>query len=61
MDDWVFIAGGRFDNVKSQVDTTTMVSSGVETESNTTSKFSYRVGALYQFESGVSPFCQFCN
>ncbi len=52
---WVFIAGGRFDNYKSSSDF-----SGYYTEADT-SEFSYRVGALYQFDSGIAPFVNFAT
>ncbi|MFG0770491.1 TonB-dependent siderophore receptor [Vibrio plantisponsor] len=52
---WVFIAGGRFDNYKS---TNNFSGSNSQADHN---EFSYRVGALYQFDSGISPFVNFAT
>ncbi|USD66051.1 TonB-dependent siderophore receptor [Vibrio sp. SCSIO 43136] len=51
LDNWVFIAGGRFDTVKSTVDN----------KDRTDNNFSYRVGAMYQFDNGISPFANFAT
>ncbi|WP_104401756.1 TonB-dependent siderophore receptor [Vibrio penaeicida] len=58
--DWVFIAGGRFDDVKSEV-STTYAAPPTTTVDNNDSKFSYRLGAMYQFENGFSPFLNFAT
>ncbi|WP_165311772.1 TonB-dependent siderophore receptor [Vibrio ziniensis] len=52
---WVFIAGGRFDNYKS---TNNFSGSNSQADHN---EFSYRLGALYQFDSGISPFVNFAT
>ncbi len=60
IDNWVFIAGGRFD----KVETTTKVSVFGGTPSKTKTddtNFSYRLGALYKFDNGLSPFANFAT
>ncbi len=52
---WVFIAGGRFDNYKG---INNFSGSNTQADHN---EFSYRVGALYEFESGISPFANFAT
>ncbi|MGD8170736.1 TonB-dependent siderophore receptor [Vibrio sp. TRT 21S02] len=49
----VLIAGGRFDNYKSTDD---MLNATADE-----SAFSYRVGALYEFESGFSPYLSYAT
>ncbi|WP_017026049.1 TonB-dependent siderophore receptor [Vibrio rumoiensis] len=52
---WVVMAGGRFDNYKSTSD---YVGSVTEVDQN---NFSYRVGALYEFDSGWSPYVNYAT
>lgn len=52
---WVLIAGGRFGNYKSSSG-----ASGSYNEADV-SEFSYRVGALYQFDSGIAPFINYAT
>ncbi|BCL70596.1 ligand-gated channel protein [Vibrio nigripulchritudo] len=58
---WVFIAGGRFDDVRSDTSLTTIVAPKPVATENKASKFSYRVGAMYQFDNGISPFLNFAT
>ena len=51
----VLIAGGRLDTYKSKSDYSGSVTEADETE------FSYRVGALYEFENGLSPFINYAT
>ncbi|PMJ88733.1 TonB-dependent siderophore receptor [Vibrio sp. 10N.261.55.A7] len=51
----VVIAGGRYDNYK-----TTSDYAGSYTEADD-SAFSYRVGALYEFENGLAPFANYAT
>ncbi|MGF1751300.1 TonB-dependent siderophore receptor [Vibrio cionasavignyae] len=60
VDNWVLIAGGRYDVVESNTDK----SENGGAKNNTTSRasnFSYRVGAMYQFDNGISPFANFAT
>ena len=60
VDNWVLIAGGRYDVVESSTDK----SENGGAKNNTTSRasnFSYRVGAMYQFDNGISPFANFAT
>ncbi|MGR5557521.1 TonB-dependent siderophore receptor [Vibrio fortis] len=58
INNWVFIAGGRFDKVETT--TKKSVMGGAATKSDTDdTNFSYRLGVLYQFENGLSPFANF--
>lgn len=58
VNNWVLIAGGRFDKVETT--TKKSVMGGAATKSDTDdTNFSYRLGALYQFENGLSPFANF--
>ncbi|MGV2988706.1 TonB-dependent siderophore receptor [Vibrio sp. E150_011] len=60
IDNWVFIAGGRYDIVES----TTKASVGGGAPNNTTTRdnnFSYRLGSMYQFDNGLSPFANFAT
>ncbi|WP_406707677.1 TonB-dependent siderophore receptor [Vibrio methylphosphonaticus] len=60
VDNWVLMAGGRYDLVESSTDK----SENGGTTNNTTSRasnFSYRLGALYQFDNGLSPFANFAT
>lgn len=52
---WVLIAGGRFDHYTSNSEV-----SGYATKADDT-EFSYRVGALYQFDSGIAPFASYAT
>ncbi|WP_298941076.1 TonB-dependent siderophore receptor [uncultured Psychromonas sp.] len=51
----VLIAGGRLDTYKSKSDYSGSVTEADETE------FSYRVGALYEFDNGLSPFISYAT
>ena len=55
IDRLVLIAGGRFDQYKSS-NTTSTTSKDADQ-----SQFSYRVGALYELESGFSPFISYAT
>ncbi|WCE28861.1 TonB-dependent siderophore receptor [Vibrio sp. SCSIO 43137] len=60
MDNWVFIAGGRFDSVRTKTDTS--VGGGAAKEAkNRDNKLSYRLGALYKFDNGLAPFANFAT
>lgn len=52
---WVTIFGGRFDDYSASSEI-----SGSVTEAND-SEFSYRIGALYEFASGFSPFLSYAT
>ncbi len=52
---WVLIAGARVDNYKSSSG-----ASGSYSKADV-SEFSYRIGALYQFDSGIAPFINFAT
>ena len=59
LDQWVFIAGGRYDQFKS---TETGVKYGAATNTKVDqSQFSGRAGALYEFENGVAPFVSYAQ
>lgn len=59
LDQWVFIAGGRYDQFKS---TETGVKYGAATNSKVDqSQFSGRAGVLYEFENGVAPFVSYAQ
>ncbi|ROS00147.1 iron complex outermembrane receptor protein [Sinobacterium caligoides] len=53
IDNWVLIAGGRFDDYHSS-------SKFYDAEANH-QEFSYRVGALYEFDNGLSPFISYAT
>ncbi|GAL24804.1 ferrichrome-iron receptor [Vibrio variabilis] len=60
IDNWVFIAGGRYDWVESK----TIGSANGAAPTDTVTRdnnFSYRVGAMYQFDNGISPFANFAT
>lgn len=52
---WVLIAGGRFDHYTSSSEV-----SGYSTDADD-NEFTYRVGALYEFDSGLAPFASFAT
>lgn len=52
---WVFIAGLRWDHYQSSSEV-----SGYETEADSHA-ISYRIGALYQFDNGISPFVNYAT
>ena len=54
-DNWVFITGLRWDHYQSSSEV-----SGYETEADSHA-ISYRVGALYQFDNGISPFVNYAT
>lgn len=58
-DQWVFIAGGRYDQFKS---TETGRKYGAATNTKVDqSQFSGRAGALYEFDNGVAPFVSYAQ
>lgn len=58
--DWVLLAGGRYDRFESSDrKTSTTGSDTVDTADH--HQFSYRVGALYEFDNGLSPFASFAT
>ncbi|GAL32753.1 ferrichrome-iron receptor [Vibrio maritimus] len=60
IDNWVFIAGGRYDWVESK--TIGSANGAAPTDTVTRdSNFSYRVGGMYQFDNGISPFANFAT
>ncbi|WP_136483114.1 TonB-dependent siderophore receptor [Vibrio sp. H11] len=52
---WVLIGGGRFDHYTSSSEV-----SGYSTDADD-NEFTYRVGALYEFDSGLAPFASFAT
>ncbi|WP_073582237.1 TonB-dependent siderophore receptor [Vibrio quintilis] len=58
-DQLVLIAGGRFDHYEST--TTTDVSSSVTVTDADHHNFSYRVGSLYAFDNGLSPYISYAT
>ncbi|MDE8604686.1 TonB-dependent siderophore receptor [Marinomonas sp. RSW2] len=59
LDQWVFIAGGRYDSFKA-------TEKGLKYGSNTNTKvdqsqFSGRIGALYEFDNGIAPFVSYAQ
>ncbi|WP_435237698.1 TonB-dependent siderophore receptor [Psychromonas sp. PT13] len=56
----VLIAGGRFDAYKSKSDYSGSYDYELITEADD-SEFSYRLGALYEFENGLSPFINYAT
>ncbi len=58
--DWVLLAGGRYDLFEaSDVKTSTIVAGTRDTADH--NQFSYRVGALYEFSNGLSPFASYAT
>lgn len=55
-DSLILLAGGRFDNYKG----TNQVNAGTETVTKH-NEFSYRVGALYELENGISPYVSYAT
>ncbi len=55
IDEWTIIAGGRYDYYKSTSD---YVGYLTEVDQN---EFSYRIGMLYEFDSGVSPYLNYAT
>ncbi|PKF78974.1 TonB-dependent siderophore receptor [Vibrio sp. vnigr-6D03] len=72
LNNWVFIAGGRYDHVKTKLESDYIYykSNGIvlpspfkgEIDTDTSHhNFSYRLGTLYKFENGISPFANFAT
>ncbi|TEW54655.1 TonB-dependent siderophore receptor [Psychromonas sp. RZ22] len=59
LNNWVLIGGGRFDKFKSSSDYSDNYANTYSEADQ--SKFSYRVGGLYQFDNGVSPFVSYAT
>jgi len=58
-DQWVFIAGGRYDQFKA---TEAGIKYGSSTDTNVDqSQLSGRVGALYEFDNGIAPFISYAQ
>ncbi len=53
---WVLLAGGRWDHYSASADSN--VNGNTDTDQ---SEFSYRVGALYEFDNGLAPFASFAT
>ncbi|MFA0121675.1 TonB-dependent siderophore receptor, partial [Vibrio sp. 10N.261.48.A2] len=60
IDNWVFIAGGRFDKVETTTKVSVLGGAPSKTDTDDTN-FSYRLGALYKFDNGLSPFANFAT
>lgn len=59
LDQWVFIAGGRYDQFKA---TETGIKYGSSTDTSVDQdQFSGRMGALYEFDNGISPFISYAQ
>jgi len=59
LDNWVFIAGGRYDNFTYD-ESGTKYGAAASTRIDQ-SQFSGRIGALYQFDNGLSPFINYAQ
>lgn len=55
LDRWNFLIGGRYDKVKT--DSTNMLTDASTTQND--SRFTWRAGALYAFDSGISPYISY--
>lgn len=53
---WVLLAGGRWDHYTASADSN--INGNTKTDQN---EFSYRVGALYEFDNGVAPFASYAT
>ncbi len=53
---WVLLAGGRWDHYSASADSN--INGNTDTDQN---EFSYRVGALYQFDNGIAPYASFAT
>ncbi|MEZ8151962.1 TonB-dependent siderophore receptor [Vibrio splendidus] len=57
----VLLAGGRYDMFKASDDKTSTYPSSDGTEKADHNQFSYRVGALYELDNGISPFVSYAT
>lgn len=57
----VLLAGARFDRFKSNDDKTSSMPALDGEDTSNHNQFSYRVGALYEFDNGVSPFASYAT
>ncbi|MEZ8494325.1 TonB-dependent siderophore receptor [Vibrio splendidus] len=57
----VLLAGGRYDMFKASDDKTSIYPTSDGTEKADHNQFSYRVGALYELDNGISPFVSYAT
>ncbi|RIH71406.1 ligand-gated channel protein [Vibrio splendidus] len=57
----VLLAGGRYDMFKASDDKTSTYPTSDSTEKADHNQFSYRVGALYELDNGISPFVSYAT
>ncbi|MEO9494820.1 MAG: TonB-dependent siderophore receptor [Vibrio splendidus] len=60
-DTLVLLAGGRYDMFKASDDKTSTYPTSDGTEKADHNQFSYRVGALYELDNGISPFVSYAT
>ncbi|OEF87345.1 TonB-dependent siderophore receptor [Vibrio splendidus] len=60
-DELVLLAGGRYDMFKASDDKTSIYPTSDGTEKADHNQFSYRVGALYELDNGISPFVSYAT